>query len=42
MTSPFKFSLAAQYLTPELTGRDQPKQAFKLSDESRAIRAPVE
>jgi hypothetical protein len=29
-------------ITPELTGRDEPEQAFKLTDESRAARAPVQ
>jgi hypothetical protein len=29
-------------LTPELTGREESKQAFNLADESRAISAPVE
>jgi hypothetical protein len=38
----FKFSRAAQGLTPELTGREELYQAFKLSDEKQTNSAPVE
>jgi hypothetical protein len=38
----FKFSPAAQSLTPELTGREVLYQAFNLANESQADSAPVE